>query len=118
MVALHSLGRNRLQTVLTALAMIIGVGTVLVMIVVGSGAQDSIRSQVCAAGMNVVVVTSGNYRMAQKWTSQGEAEETAAWHPHQHQPFFRRTVYVHDSRTLWRTVQKHSGDWEMMESTP
>ena len=80
-IAMRSLRRNRLQTLLTTLGMMIGVGTVLVMIAVGSGAERSISGQVRAAGMNIIVVSSGNYRMPQQWTSDGEAEEPAAWHP-------------------------------------
>ena len=81
LIALRALRRHRLQTVLTVLGMMIGVGTVLVMIAVGSGAQRSITSQVRAAGMNIIVVSSGNYRMPQQWTSIGEAEEPSAWDP-------------------------------------
>lgn len=79
LIALRSLRRNTLQTALTILGMTIGVGTVLVMIAVGSGAQTAILEQVRAAGMNIILVNSGNYRMPQQWTSQGEAEEPAAW---------------------------------------
>jgi putative ABC transport system permease protein len=79
LIALRALRRNRLQTLLTIVGMTIGVGTVLATIAVGSGAQRSISGQVRAAGMNIVVVTSGNYRMPQQWTSQGEAEEPTAW---------------------------------------
>jgi putative ABC transport system permease protein len=79
LIAFRALRRNRLQTLLTIVGMTIGVGTVLAMIAVGSGAQRSITGQVRAAGMNIIVVTSGNYRMPQQWTSQGEAEEPTAW---------------------------------------
>ena len=77
--AARSLRRNRLQTALTILGMTIGVSTVMTMIAVGSGAQRSITSQVRAAGMNIIVVTSGNYRVAQQWMSMvaGESELAA-----------------------------------------
>ena len=78
-IAVRALRRNRLQTALTTLGMMIGVGTVLVMMAVGSGAERSITGQVRAAGMNVIVVSSGNYKMPQQWTSQGEAEEPTAY---------------------------------------
>ena len=61
-IALRSLRRNRLQTVLTMLGMTIGVATVLTMISLGSGAQKAIQDQVKAAGMNMLVVTAGNYQ--------------------------------------------------------
>jgi putative ABC transport system permease protein len=81
LIAFRALRRNRLQTLLTVVGMTIGVGTVLAMIAVGSGAQRSITGQVRAAGMNIIVISSGNYRMPQQWTSQGEAEEPTAWSP-------------------------------------
>jgi ABC-type antimicrobial peptide transport system permease subunit len=81
LIATRSLRRNRLQTLLTVLGMMIGVATVLAMIAIGSGAEKSITGQVRAAGMNVIVVSSGNYRMPQQWTSDGEAEEPTAWSP-------------------------------------
>lgn len=74
-IALRALGRNKLQTTLTITGMTIGVATVLTMIALGSGAQKAIEDQVRSAGMNVVVVTAGNYRMKQQFTSDGETEE-------------------------------------------
>ncbi len=61
-IALRALARNKLQTALTAIGMTIGVGTVLTMIAIGSGAEAAIEQQVRAAGMNLIVVTAGNYR--------------------------------------------------------
>jgi len=78
-IALRSLRRNRLQTLLTIIGMMIGVGTVLAMIALGSGARRSIIAQVRAAGMNIIVVKSGNYRMPQQWTNQGDGEQPAGW---------------------------------------
>jgi putative ABC transport system permease protein len=62
LIALRSLRRNKLQTVLTTLGMTIGVATVLTMISLGSGAQKAIQEQVRAAGMNVLIVTAGNFQ--------------------------------------------------------
>ena len=61
-ISLRALGRNKLQTTLTMLGMTIGVATVLTMISVGSGAETAIEDQVKAAGMNMIVVTAGNYK--------------------------------------------------------
>lgn len=72
---MRALLRNRLQTVLTISGMTVGVATVLTMIALGSGAQKAIQDQVRAAGMNVIVVTAGNYKMPQQWTSDGETED-------------------------------------------
>ena len=62
LIAFRSLRRNKLQTMLTMLGMTIGVATVLTMISLGSGAQKAIQDQVKAAGMNMIVVTAGNYQ--------------------------------------------------------
>lgn len=74
-IALAALTRNRLQTVLTISGVTIGVATVVTMIAIGTGAQEAIQKQVRSAGMNVILVTSGNYKMKQQWTSDGETEE-------------------------------------------
>ena len=60
-VALKALSKNKLQTGLTMLGLIIGVATVLTMFALGSGAQTAIESQVKAAGMNIITVASGNH---------------------------------------------------------
>ena len=61
-ISLRALSRNKLQTGLTMVGMTIGVATVLTMISVGSGAETAIEDQVKAAGMNMIVVTAGNYK--------------------------------------------------------
>ncbi|WP_213806554.1 ABC transporter permease [Granulicella sp. dw_53] len=96
-IAIRALRRNKLQTILTMTGMTIGVATVLTMIALGSGAQRAIQDQVRAAGMNVVVVTSGNYKAQQQWTSDGEAEEPAAYHP-QRQEAARLRIAAWDRR--------------------
>src|SRR5437763_1429110 len=61
-VALRALQRNKLQTSLTILGMTIGVAAVLTMIALGTGAEAAIEDQVRAAGMNLIMVTAGNYK--------------------------------------------------------
>jgi putative ABC transport system permease protein len=61
-IALSGLGRYRLRTALSLLGLAVGVATVLVTIAVGNGATASIRSQIRAAGLNVIVVKAGNYK--------------------------------------------------------
>ena len=68
-IALRSLRRNRLQSVLTILSLMIGVATVVAMVAVGSGAERSITNQVHAAGMNILVVSSGNFNAPRPWLS-------------------------------------------------
>jgi ABC-type antimicrobial peptide transport system permease subunit len=59
--ALRSLNRNRLRTLLTMLGIIIGVAAVLTMVALGTGARSSVQSEVSAAGTNIIYVRSGNY---------------------------------------------------------
>jgi putative ABC transport system permease protein len=61
-IALRALSRNKLQTALTTIGMTIGVATVLTMIALGTGAETAIEQQVRAAGMNLIVITAGNYK--------------------------------------------------------
>src|SRR5258706_7927299 len=61
-IAIKALRRHTLQTALTMLGMTIGVATVLTMIALGTGAEAAIEQQVRAAGMNLIVVTAGNYK--------------------------------------------------------
>ena len=68
-IAVKALRKNKLQTALTMTGMTIGVATVLTMIALGSGAQESIQQQVRAAGMNLIIVEGGNW-------SRGTASDT------------------------------------------
>jgi putative ABC transport system permease protein len=77
-ISLRALSRNKLQTGLTMIGMTIGVATVLTMISVGSGAETAIQDQVKAAGMNMIVVTAGNYKM--KTEDDFGVVEPAAYH--------------------------------------
>lgn len=61
-VAIKALSRNRLQTGLTMLGITVGVATVLAMMAVGAGAQQSIEQQVRAAGLNQLTIRAGNWR--------------------------------------------------------
>ncbi len=60
--AIKALTRNRLQTGLTMLGIAVGVATVLAMMAVGAGAQQSIEQQVRAAGLNQITIRAGNWR--------------------------------------------------------
>jgi putative ABC transport system permease protein len=58
-VAMQSIVRNAMRTLLTMLGIIIGVGAVIVMVAVGAGAQAQIERQVQNLGTNMLVVTAG-----------------------------------------------------------
>ncbi|MGE0449560.1 MAG: ABC transporter permease [Vicinamibacterales bacterium] len=75
----RTLWRNGLRSALTLLGVTIGVGAVLTMVAVGNGARASIEDQVAAAGMNVITVTAGNYRMKGEDPGGGVVDHQAAW---------------------------------------
>jgi len=58
-IAVKALKRNAMRTALTALGMIIGVAAVIVMMALGSGARNSIETQIQSAGANVITVNAG-----------------------------------------------------------
>jgi len=58
-VAMQSIVKNKLRTALTMLGVVIGVGAVIVMIAIGSGAQGRIQEQIDNLGTNMLVVTPG-----------------------------------------------------------
>jgi putative ABC transport system permease protein len=77
-IALRALRRNRLQTALTIGGMTIGVAAVLAMIAIGTGAESAIEDQIRAAGMNLIVVTAGNYKVKATDDFGGGAVEPSA----------------------------------------
>jgi putative ABC transport system permease protein len=77
-IALKALGRNTLQTALTLIGMTIGVAAVLTMMALGSGAETAIEDQVRAAGMNLIVVTAGNYKVKTEDDFGGVVDHQAA----------------------------------------
>jgi putative ABC transport system permease protein len=77
-IAFRALRRNRLQTSLTIVGMTIGVAAVLAMIAIGTGAEAAIEDQIRAAGMNLIVVTAGNYKVKATDDFGGGAVEPSA----------------------------------------
>src|SRR5262245_48391328 len=59
-VALKALARNKLRTILTMLGMIIGVGAVITMVALGTGAQMAIEERILGAGTNMITVFPGS----------------------------------------------------------
>jgi putative ABC transport system permease protein len=59
-VALRALSRNKLRTGLTMLGIIIGVGAVIVMVALGTGAQGAIEDQIRNAGTNMITIFPGS----------------------------------------------------------
>jgi putative ABC transport system permease protein len=61
-VALQSIRANMLRSVLTMLGIIIGVGAVITMVALGSGAQKAVEDRIAALGANVFTVFAGQAR--------------------------------------------------------
>jgi len=59
-IALRALMVNKMRSALTMLGIIIGVGAVIAMIAVGSGAKRRIADQIASMGSNMLVVMSGS----------------------------------------------------------
>jgi len=59
-IALRALRRNTLRTLLTMLGIIIGVGAVIAMVSIGSGAKAQMEAAVASLGQNVIQIFSGS----------------------------------------------------------
>jgi putative ABC transport system permease protein len=81
-IAFRALRVNKMRSALTMLGIIIGVGAVIAMIAVGSGASARIASQISSIGSNLLIIlpgttTAGGVRMGmgtQPTLSMGDAE--------------------------------------------
>ena len=67
-VAVKSIFKSRMRSLLTALGIIIGVAAVVVMVAIGDGAQIQVEQQIASLGSNMIIVfpgsiTSGGIRM-------------------------------------------------------
>ena len=58
-IAMRAIVANRLRSVLTALGLIIGVSSVIVLIAVGQGAQKGVLDRIRGLGTNLVFVQPG-----------------------------------------------------------
>src|SRR6516164_4477421 len=100
-VALRALAKNKLQTGLTMIGLTIGVATVLTMIALGTGAQSAIEDQVKAAGMNLIVVTAGNYKVKTE-DDLGVVENASLRVPESESPFRTAMMDVSDGPRFLR----------------
>ena len=69
--AARSVGRNGMRTALTTLGILIGVGSVIIMVAVGQGARLQVRNQIGSLGSNLIVITPGTAQVG--GVSQGAA---------------------------------------------
>jgi putative ABC transport system permease protein len=59
-IALRALKVNKMRSALTMLGIIIGVGAVIAMVAVGSGAKRRIADQIASMGSNLIMIMSGS----------------------------------------------------------
>jgi putative ABC transport system permease protein len=57
--AWSSILKNKMRTLLTMLGIVIGVGAVIVMVAVGTGASSQIEAQINGLGTNLILITPG-----------------------------------------------------------
>ena len=60
LVALKSIARNKMRSLLTMLGIIIGVGSVITMVALGEGSQKDIEVNVASLGTNLLMVRPGS----------------------------------------------------------
>ncbi|MEK7680187.1 MAG: ABC transporter permease, partial [Deltaproteobacteria bacterium] len=58
-ISLNALGTNKMRSGLTMLGIIIGVGAVITMLAVGTGARQKIGEQISSMGSNLLIVLPG-----------------------------------------------------------
>jgi putative ABC transport system permease protein len=59
-IAVRALRVNKLRSALTMLGIVIGVGAVITMVAVGTGAQARVAEQIASLGSNMIVILSGS----------------------------------------------------------
>ena len=58
--AVRRLRTNRLRTTLTALGVIIGVGSLVVLLAIGQGTKNQLTARIAGLGTNLLSVTAGS----------------------------------------------------------
>jgi putative ABC transport system permease protein len=71
--ALSSIRRNVLRSVLTLLGIVIGVGAVIAMVTLGSGASDKVRENLAKLGSNMLIARPGQSTFGPGGTSDSRA---------------------------------------------
>src|SRR5438034_2416947 len=60
-IAVRTLNRNKLRTILTMLGIVVGVAAVVTMVALGTGARHTVEQDVRSAGTSLVQVKAGNF---------------------------------------------------------
>ena len=73
-IAFRALRVNKLRSMLTMLGIIIGVGAVIAMVSIGSGAADRIKQQIASIGSNVIQIQGGSQNQGNVKTGNGNQQ--------------------------------------------
>ena len=65
--ALISIARNKMRSFLTALGIIIGVGSVVTMVGVGQGAYASVQNEISKMGTSLIMIMPGSSSSGGAW---------------------------------------------------
>ncbi|MDR2402513.1 MAG: ABC transporter permease [Spirochaetaceae bacterium] len=86
--AFRSILRNRMRSLLTSLGVIIGVGSVIIMVAVGEGARNEIEARITAMGTNLIQIMPQRFfirlgqqnavRVRPSWLTKADAEKLKA----------------------------------------
>ncbi len=72
-VAFRIMGQYRMRSLLTMLGIIIGVGSLIVMVSIGEGAKAAVQAQIATFGTNVISILPGAITAGGVWTGHGGA---------------------------------------------
>jgi putative ABC transport system permease protein len=72
-IAFRALRVNKLRSILTMLGIIIGVGAVIAMVSIGSGAAERIKQQIASIGSNIIQIQGGSQNQGGARTGYGNS---------------------------------------------
>src|SRR2546430_643337 len=72
-VAFRIMAQNRMRSLLTMLGIIIGVGSLIIMVSIGEGATAAVQAQIASFGTNVIALLPGSITPGGVWTGHGGA---------------------------------------------
>ncbi len=134
-IAVRALRVNKLRSALTMLGIVIGVGAVIAMVAVGSGAQARVAEQIQSLGANIIIiwpgtVNQGGVRLGAG--AQATLSEDDAWAIHRDiplvqvvAPYVRGGAQVVYANLNWATIilgvtpeYFPARDWEVISGRP
>jgi putative ABC transport system permease protein len=113
-VAFRVMAQNRMRSLLTMLGIIIGVGSLIVMVSIGEGAKAAVQAQLATFGTNVIAVLPGAITAGGVWTGMGgsvtltikDMEEAGKIPSVRYVSWARRdaTQVVHENKNWFTTI--------------